>query len=74
MTNLQTLIYCLFLLLYCLKTLKVLGRKSEDNDDAILEKSLLSKWVFLIVGIVFIVLWFYLPYIVYQCVLTYVKL
>jgi len=74
MTHLQTLIYCLFLLLYCLKTLRALGNKSEGSEGTILEKSLLLKWVFLIGGIVFICVWFYLPYVVYHCILTYINL
>ena len=74
MTHLQTLIYCLFLLLYCLKTLRALGNKSEGIEGTILENSLLSRWVFLTVGIAFICVWLYLPYIVYHCILTYIKL
>jgi len=74
MTHLQTLIYCLFLLLYCLKTLRAFGNKSEYNYDSILEQSLLLKWVFLIGGIVFICVWLYLPYVVYHCILTYINL
>jgi hypothetical protein len=73
MTHLQTLIYCLFLLLYCLKTLRALGKKLEGNEDTILEKSLLLKWVFLIGGIAFICVWLYLPYVVYNCILTYIN-
>jgi hypothetical protein len=74
MTNLQTLIYCLFLLLYCSRTLRALSKKSNIDSDVLVNDSLVLKLFYLVFGVSFIVVWFYLPYIVYQCILTYIKL
>ena len=74
MTNLQTLIYCIFLLLYCMSTIRRISKSPSEEEKTLLDNSLLLKLILLIGGIVFIVVWFYLPYIVYQCILTYIKL
>lgn len=73
MTNLQTLIYCIFLLIYCIRTIKAISKSPSEEEKTLIDNSILLKLILLIIGFVFVVVWFYLPYVVYQCVLTYIK-